>query len=220
MAPSDRTDGPGRSAGDPADPGAPGAPAARADLRDPDERAALALRRARLSYERAHILSAFRGVALAFGLATLAFGLHQTSSTTWLIAATLTASLAALGWRGGSWRRGALAGVLAGLPPLIAPSIVFALSNGGHCASCEHVAAVPCMITCFATSSLVGLLVGARAISDPSPRHFALAAIAAAALTGLLGCGTIGLGGALGVVVGLLAGGITGWIMAGRAAHA
>lgn len=195
MAPSDRT---GRAA----------------------DRAELALRGVRLSYERAHLLSALRGIAVAAALAALAVGLHQTSSTTWLIAATLTASLAALGWRGGSWRRGALAGVLAGLPPLIAPSVVFALSNGGHCASCEHVAALPCMITCFATSSLVGLLVGGHAVSDASPRQFALAAIATAALTGLLGCGTIGLGGALGVVVGLVAGGITGWIMAGRAAHA
>jgi hypothetical protein len=203
MAPSDRTDGPGR--------------AGRADLRDP---AALALRRARMAYERAHVLFALRGIALGFALTALAFGLHEPSCATWPVAATLTASLAALGWRGGSLRRGALAGVLAGLPPLIAPSIVFALSNGGHCASCEHVAAVPCMITCFVTSSLVGLLVGARAITDPSPRRFGLAAIAAAALTGLLGCGTIGLGGALGVVVGLVAGGITGWIMAGRAAHA
>jgi hypothetical protein len=208
MAPSDRIDGRGRSAGDDAAP---------PDLPD---RAASALRRARLAYERAHILSALRGVALAFALASLALGLHQTSSTTWLIAATLTASLAALGWCGGSWRRGALAGVLAGLPPLIAPSLVFALTNGGHCAACEHVAAMPCMITCLATSSLVGFLVGARAISDSSPRRFALAAIATAALTGLLGCGTIGLGGALGVVVGLVAGGITGWILAARAAHA
>jgi len=190
------------------------APSDRADRTD------RALRQARRSYERAHILSALRGIAVAATLAALAFGLHQTSSTTFFIAATLTASLAALGWRGGSSRRGAIAGVLAGLPPLIAPSVVFALSNGGHCASCEHVAAVPCMITCFATSSLVGLLVGARAISDRSPRRFALAAIATAALTGLLGCGTIGLGGALGVIVGLVAGGITGWIMADRAAHA
>jgi hypothetical protein len=196
------------------------APSDRIDRSRAADRAAIALRRVRLSYERAHLLSALRGVAVASALAALAFGLHRTSSTTWLVAAALAAALAALGWRGGSWRRGALAGVLAGLPPLIAPSIAFALANGGHCANCEHVAAVPCMIACFATSSLVGLLVGSHAVGDASPRRFAIAAIATAALTGLLGCGTIGLGGALGVVVGLVAGGITGWIMAGRAAHA
>jgi hypothetical protein len=75
------------------------------------------------------------------------------------------------------------------------------------------------MITCFATSSIVGLLVGYRAMNESS-RRFAIAAIATAALTGLLGCGTTGLGGALGVVIGLVAGGVTGWFVAARAAHA
>ncbi|HSR98832.1 MAG TPA: hypothetical protein VLM79_17365 [Kofleriaceae bacterium] len=187
---------------------------------EPSDRAASALRRARYAYERTHLVAGMRGVAVAAALAALAVGLHATSSTTWLIAGMLATSLAVLGWRGGAWRRGALAGVLAGLPPLIVPSIVFALSYGGHCPSCEHTAALPCMIACFGTSSLVGAFVGTRAAADPAPRRFAVAAIAAAALTGLLGCGTIGLGGALGIVVGLVAGGLTGWVVAARSAHA
>jgi hypothetical protein len=36
----------------------------------------------------------------------------------------------------------------------------------------------------------------------------------------LLGCGTTGLGGATGVVVGLVAGGVAGWLVAGRTAQA
>jgi hypothetical protein len=183
------------------------------------DRATVALGRARFAYERAHTVTALRGIALAAALAVLAFGLHRTSPAAWLVAGTLAASLAALGWRGGAWRRGALAGVIAGLPPLIAPSLVFALSHGGHCAMCEQGATLPCLIACFGTSSLVGILVGYRAVTDPSPRRFAVAAIASAALTGLLGCGTTGLGGALGVVIGLVAGGVTGWVVAGRTAH-
>src|SRR6266850_1532709 len=50
------------------------------------------------------------------------------------------------------------------------------------------------------------------AIRAASPRRYALAAIATAALTGTLACATTGLGGALGVVVGLVAGGVTGWV--------
>ena len=46
----------------------------------------------------------------------LAIALHRTTHATWLVAAALAATLATLGWRGGAWRRGALAGVLAGLP--------------------------------------------------------------------------------------------------------
>lgn len=185
----------------------------------PFDREEHALRRARLAYERAHLASALRGALVAAGLATLAFGLHRMSDAAWLCAAGLAAALAVFGWRGGAWRRGALAGVLAGLPPLIAPSVAFALSNGGHCATCDHTATVSCLITCFATSSIVGLVVGYHAMNESS-RRFAIAAIATAALTGLLGCGTTGLGGALGVVIGLVAGGVTGWLVAARAAHA
>lgn len=185
----------------------------------PSDRPARALRRARFAYERAHLATALRGVGLAGALAVLAFGLHRTSPATWLVAGTLVVALAALGWRGGAWRRGALAGVIAGLPPLIAPSVVFALSHGGHCATCEEGATVPCLIACFGSGSLVGLLVGYRAVTDRSPRRFALAAIASASLTGLLSCGTTGLGGALGVVIGLVAGGLAGWVVAARAAH-
>jgi hypothetical protein len=63
------------------------------------------------------------------------------------------------------------------------------------------------------------MFVGHRASTDASPPRFATAAIASAALTGLLGCGTTGLGGAIGVVAGLVAGGVTGWIVAARTAH-
>lgn len=183
------------------------------------DRADRALRRSRLAYEYAHAATAVRGVAVAGALAVLAFGLHQMSPASWLVAAVLAVLLAALGWRGGAWRRGALAGVIAGLPPLIAPSVVFALSHGGHCTTCEHAATVPCLIACFGSGSLVGILMGYRVVSDPSPGRFALAATAAAALTGLLSCGTTGLGGALGVIIGLVGGGLAGWVVAARTAH-
>jgi hypothetical protein len=183
------------------------------------DRAELALRRVRFAYERGHILAALRGVALAAALAVLALGIHRMSALAWLCACTLAASLAVLCWRGGAWRRGALAGVTAGLPPLVAPSLVFALTGGPHCGSCESSATLPCLIACFAASSLVGILVGHRAVGDRAPRRFAVAAITAAALTGLLGCGTTGLGGALGVVVGVVAGGVAGWVVAARTAQ-
>ncbi|MGN6107903.1 MAG: hypothetical protein ACTHU0_22535 [Kofleriaceae bacterium] len=179
-----------------------------------------ALRRVRRAYEAAHLAAAARAVAIAGALCAIAVGLHRTSSAMWLVAGALAASLAAFAWRGGAWRRGAFAGVLAGLPPLIVPSLVLAMSSGGHCTSCEPSTMLPCVLACFGTSSLVGIAVGYRASSDVAPRRFALAAIATAAFTGLLGCGTTGLGGALGVGVGIVAGGVTGWWVAARAAHA
>jgi len=178
------------------------------------------LRRVRFAYERARVLDGARGLAIAAGVCVLAVGLHRITSTSWLVAGLLAASLGALGWRGGSVRRGAFAGVLAGLPPLIVPSIVYALSQHGHCAGCGTAAAWPCMLSCIATSTAVGMLVGHRAARDASPRQFAVSAIATASLTGLLGCGTVGLGGAIGVVFGLVAGGVTGWVVRGRTAAA
>lgn len=178
-----------------------------------------ALRRARRAYELAHIGAGLRALAIAAGLVLLAYGLHRASNATWLVAGALAISLSVLAWRGGAFRRGALAGVLAGLPPLFAPSIVFALAGGGHCTSCEPRAMWLCAVACFGSGSLVGIAVGYRAIADAAPHRYALAALATGALTGLLSCGTTGLGGALGVVVGLVAGGVTGWVAATKAAH-
>ena len=195
---------------------------ARSELRPIDDpRARHALRRARRAYEARHVASAVRALVTAALVIVLGLGLYRFTSSTVFVAATLAATMAAFAWRGGAWRRGAFAGVLAGLPPLIIPSIVWTLtSSAGHCASCETSATWPCLIACFGTGSLVGILVGYRAITDASPRRYATAAIATAALSGLLGCGTTGLGGATGVVVGLVAGGVAGWFVAGRTVRA
>lgn len=177
----------------------------------------LALTRVRAAYARAHVLAAARGLGLATALAVLAVGLHRTTDATWLAAGVLAITLAVLGWRGGAARRGAFAGVLAGLPPMLVPGLVALVSNGGHCASCAMSPSLTCLLLCFGTSALVGVAVGHQAARDPAPRRYALAATAAAALTGALGCGTTGLGGALGIAIGLVAGGVTGWVSAERA---
>jgi len=172
-----------------------------------------ALDSARRAYERSHVLAGLRGLVIAAGLAVLAVGLHRTTHLTWLVAGSLAATIATFGWRGGAYRRGALGGVIAGLPPMLAPAIVFALGHGGHCPDCQMQPTLACLLTCFGTSSLVGILVGRYAASDPSPRRFAAAAIATAMLTGLLGCATTGFAGAAGIVAGLVAGSVTGWVM-------
>lgn len=69
-------------------------------------------------------------------------------------------------------------------------------------------------------SGLAGIAVGHVATQDGSPYRFAGGAIATALLTGLLGCGTTGIAGALGVAIGLVAGGVTGWVVSSRTATA
>lgn len=181
----------------------------------------LALRQARHAYERSHVTSALRGLALAVGLTLAAISLHRMSEASWLVSAGLAATLATLGWRGGAWRRGALSGVLVGIPVFIAPTLYFmATSGSGHCPDCQVAPTLPCLLLCIGTSAAAGMLVGTSASRDEFPRRFAGGAVASALLTGLLGCGTTGMAGALGVVVGLVAGSVTGWVAGARAARA
>jgi len=180
-----------------------------------------ALRRVRRAYEGTHARAAVRALAMAAALIVLAIGLYKVTRATYVVATGLAIAMAIFAWRGGSWRRGALAGVLAGLPPLIVPSIVWTFtSNAGHCTSCETTATLPCILACFGSGSLVGILVGYRSISDSSPHRYALAALVTTALAGLLGCGTVGLAGAVGIVVGSVVGGVAGVFVAGRPARA
>lgn len=163
------------------------------------------------AYARAHLVAGARNAALGLALLALAYALHRITPSTYFLGGVLAITLGVLGWRGGAVARGAIAGVLAGLPPLVVPSLVFSLTHAGHCASCAAAPSLPCMLACLGTSAVAGTLAGAHATRDRAPLRFALAALATAALAGLLGCGTTGLGGALGVIVGLAAGGVTGW---------
>lgn len=163
-----------------------------------------ALARVRSAYERTHMIAGARGAVIAAGLLLLAFALHRTTQETWLVAGVLAITLAVMGWRGGAWRRGALAGVAAGLPVFIAPAI-YLLVTHGSCTRCQMEPSLTCMLVCFGTSSAVGALVGqhrdARSVASPVCRRCG----GQRTLDGLLGCGAIGLGGALGIVAGLVA---------------
>ncbi|MFT3696107.1 MAG: hypothetical protein QM831_23415 [Kofleriaceae bacterium] len=172
------------------------------------ERSELAFVHARRAYERAHISSAARGIALAAVFVVLAVGLHHTSQFTWIVAGCLAITLATLGFRGGAARRGALAGVLAGLPVFIAPTIVFSIAHGGmQCPNCELGPTAACLVTCLTTSLLAGAALGYSTRSQPL--RFVAGAIASALFVGLLGCATTGISGAVGIVVGVLAGSAT-----------
>ena len=55
---------------------------------------------------------------------------------------------------------------------MLVPGVVALLSNGGHCAECAMAPTLGCMMTCFATSAIVGLAVGHHASRDLLPRRF------------------------------------------------
>jgi len=187
----------------------------------PDRTVPPGLARARRSYERSFALVGVRGAALAALLCVIAAQLHDVTATAQLLGGALAITLGVLGWRGGAWRRGSVAGALAGFPTLLAPWLLFAVTHHGRfaaCPACDGAPTLACIATCFTTSALVGAAVGFRASQDRSPHRYAAAALIAATLTGTLACASTGLGGAVGIVVGLVTGGATGWVAAHRAA--
>jgi hypothetical protein len=185
------------------------------------ERSELARAHARRAYERARLggaLLAAWPVPIVLAIAAI---LHEHIGAAALICGgALAAVLVIASWRGESWRRGALAGVLAGLPPLIVPAVMLTLRGQVHCAGCtpSMSAMLACTLICLTTAIASGVAVGLRAVRDPSPVRFAASALAVAAVIGLMACGATGLGGAAGVVVGLAAGGIPALALSRRAA--
>jgi hypothetical protein len=158
-------------------------------------RSELALRRATRAYERSFVVAAVRGVGLALVLTIAAIALHRSTDATWLLAGALAATLA--------------------------PALYALFTQGtAHCAQCVSERPLSCVLICVGTSAVAGILVGRIALRDRAPRMFAASAIVGAALTGLLGCSSLGLGGGLGVVMGVLAGSVTGWVTAQRPARA
>ena len=164
--------------------------------------------------------SAVRGIALAVGLVARSRSRCIARRRDVARRSSLAATLATLGWRGGAWRRGALAGVFAGLPRVHRAAIY----------SSSRKAALPAIADGAVADVHARVLrheLGRRRRSSVMSRRAMHRRVAlrsarspAALLTGLLGCGTTGLGGALGIVVGLVAGGVTGWVVASRTAHA
>lgn len=184
-------------------------------------RSEVVLRQARRAYERAFIVAALRGIGLAVVLTLAAIALHRTTEVTLLVAAGLAATLATVRWRGGAWARGAVAGVLAGIPVFISPVLYRVFAQGNvHCTQCITSPSLNCVLICLGASAAVGAAVGYAALRDRAPRAYATSAIVTALLTGLLGCGSLGLAGAFGVALGLLAGSATGWVAANRAVRA
>jgi hypothetical protein len=174
---------------------------------------ARALSAARRSYELAHVRAACRALTFAALPVTIAFAIHGVTMQTALLAGALALTIAVFAWSGGAARRGAHAGVVAGLPPLLAPLFVLSLAPS-HCSHCSDPDSWSCIAACFGASSFVGIVVAQRARRDVSPRGFASAALLVAALTGLLGCGMTGLGGAIGIGLGVALGSIVGRTLA------
>lgn len=170
----------------------------------------------RRAYEHGRVVDGLTAVWPVPLLGAFALAVHDHVGAGAVIAAgALAIVLAVAAWAGRSWRRGSIAGVVAGLLPLIVPAIVVATRGKVHCAGCTPSASnlLACTIGCLTTSLVAGIAVGVAAARDRSPVRFTAAALAAAAGVGLIACGAVGVAGSLGIVAGLVAGGVPAAIL-------
>lgn len=179
-------------------------------MASPDLDLATLAARSRRAYERAMLARGLRGVWPVPLLAPVALVLHaQATATIAAVAALLAAALVALGWRGGPWRRGALPGVLSGLPVFLVPSLV--TPRAEHCAqACSHggVASSSCALACLGVALVAGVLLGRHAARDARPVEHTLAAAITGGLTASLTCSAAGGFAMLGAIAGLVVGSV------------
>ena len=159
--------------------------------------------RARRAYEVGRLRTALPAVAFAVPMVALSVALcgRPTASAGGGIA--LVAALLAAAWRGQPFARGARAGLLGGLGPLLLPmATCFHLCAGGVCL----LAPTACVVAALLGGAALGLYARHRIPGGPDAGGYLLAALGVAALVGSLGCVIAGVSGIVGMVVGLVIG--------------
>jgi hypothetical protein len=164
-------------------------------------------RRSRAAYERAMLLRAARGVwpvALLMPIALLVHGPASTPALIVVLGAALALVLVALHWRGASWRRGADAGLVAGVPLFLVPMLIAPRDACAH--ACAHGPPMACVVACTVIGVAAGIALGLSARRDPSPAARVIAGILVAGLVGSLTCIVAGSAALIGAAVGLAVG--------------
>jgi len=112
----------------------------------------------------------------------------------------LVAVLLAAAWRGQWFARGARAGLVAGLGPLLLPmATCFHLCAGGICL----LVPTACVLAGLVGGAALGVHARHRVPTGPDAGGYLFAALTVAALVGSLGCVIAGASGVAGMVVGL-----------------
>lgn len=154
------------------------------------------LDRARRAYERGRVLSGARLAACSLPLVALALTACPRPAVCLGIGAAAAALVALFVWRGRDWARGARAGLLAGVAPLLCPVVV---GLSGH--PCAEQACLLGPGACVAGGLAGGLLLWR--LARGASRDFVPAALLVAAAVGSMGCLVAGLTGILGMALSL-----------------
>jgi hypothetical protein len=159
--------------------------------------------RARRAYEMGRLRTALPAIAFAVPMIGLSVVLCDRPLASAGGGIALVAVLLAAAWRGQPFARGARAGLIAGLGPLLLPmATCFHLCAGGVCL----LAPTACVLAGLAGGAALGLHARHRVPTGPDAGGYLLAALTIAALVGSLGCVIAGTSGVVGMVVGLALG--------------
>lgn len=149
----------------------------------------------RRAYERGRIASAALETTPVCLLPLTSLCLGELSLATVALCCALPLAFGIARWMGRGWGRGAVIGVLAGLPAMLAP---LCLSVAGHpCdgATCARWSG----LLCVSVGAAAGAVIGARVLDLPAR----LSALGLATLAAALGCMPFGLGVVGGAVLAL-----------------
>ncbi len=160
-------------------------------------------RRARWRYELARAGRSLLGFAPALLLVAAAAALGRRPSSAMMFGSMLFLSGSFLLWRGQTFHRAVLPGLLAGVIPL-----VFALmANRGHACAGGH-CSTWCLPACITGGVVAGVMVSYVAQKRGLGWRFFAGASAVSFLTGAMGCACIGYSGVIGLGAGFLAGAV------------
>jgi hypothetical protein len=165
---------------------------------------AMLYRRARRAYESSRLGRAARiafAVALV-GAAALVGCSHRAEAA--FAAFAVSVMVGAAEWRGLDWRRGARAGLAAGLAPFLIPVASRWLSLMTH----GVITCSPAPLLCFVGGLFGGAILGAEPRSQSKGLTFWGTALAVATSLGAVGCLPAGLSGLAGMAVGMAAGAV------------
>jgi hypothetical protein len=161
---------------------------------------AVLVARARRAYERGRLRAALPSVAAIAPMVALSLVVCRQYAATAACGVALGAIVLAAGWRGQEVARGARAGLLAGLGPLLLPLVTcLHLCAGGVCVFVP----ASCVVAGIAGGVAVGVLARRRAPADAPSGRYLVPALGVAALTGSLGCVIAGTSGVVGMAVGM-----------------
>ena len=153
---------------------------------------------ARRSYEAGRVRAAVVSAMPAFPMAAASLLGCGRPAASVAIGSILFSCVVVLRWRGGARGRGAMAGMVAGIAPLLIPIVARAVHvcSGGTC----YVPISACLVGGVAAGALVGAVAARRA---DGRTMFLISASLVACLAGMMGCLVAGLGGVLGLAGGM-----------------